>query len=89
MNIDTYDVTPLYDEVINVAKAPRFTGRIFRDNVGEGYDWYELTPDEFVLGVSPWEAAEWKAKASNPGYGHATLAHLEETYPGGEIVPTP
>lgn len=85
MNVNTHNAQPVYDQVINVAKAAPFKGRIFKDEWA-GL-WFELRKDGFMLGASPWEAAEWYR--DRPGARLVTEAQLQQAYPAGEFIPTP
>lgn len=77
MNVNTYDATSLYDEVVSVPKL-----RVFDDGTGFVPLWFEVAPDEFVCADDLEEA---KRERSHFTQG-ATLAFLKKAYPSGTLT---
>jgi hypothetical protein len=79
MNVNTYDATPLLDEVISV----RLPDRMFRDGTDVCPLWFEFQPDRFWCGNDLREALNSYRHMPKAGLSLQTLSH---EYPSGYLV---
>jgi hypothetical protein len=78
MRVNTYDATPLHEEIISVPAKPSDTPRIFDDGSSFANIWVELEPGLFWCGLNPTDAS--RTRSAEPDKG-LTLLELEGFYP--------
>lgn len=82
MDVNTYDATPLLDEVISGPSKPL---RAFDDNTGDSwYLWFELSPGRFGLGTNRLVAEDWYLPSRVDET--VSLSYLYTEYPEGEFI---
>lgn len=74
MNVNTFDATPMHEEILSTRKR-----RVFDDGTRTLRYWFELWPDKFTCGDTENQAKQlWEDFTEPRG---STLAFLKETYP--------
>jgi hypothetical protein len=72
MNVNTWDATPVYDEVIT-APSPSRPLRVFDDGSDVYNLWFELERDKFWCGRDRADAHDTRLQVPNSGVSEETL----------------